>query len=104
KDDTREDHPRVSSQLYALYARAQETRNLASIIGAEELSARDQRYLEFATDFDKCFVGQGEDENRSIIETLNLAWELLSRFPREALTRVSETDLAHYHHSGDQAA
>ena len=47
------------------------------------------------------FVGQGEDENRSIIETLNLAWELLSRFPREALTRVSETDLARYHRSGD---
>ena len=104
KDDTRDDHPRVASQLYALYAKAQEARNLASIIGAEELSARDQRYLEFATEFDKQFVAQGEDENRSIIETLNIAWELLSRFPREALTRVSETDLARYHHSGDKAA
>lgn len=104
KDDTREDHPRVANQLYALYAKAQETRNLASIIGAEELSARDQRYLEFASEFDRLFVGQSEDANRSIIETLNLAWELLSRFPREALTRVSETDLAHYHRSGDQAA
>jgi len=104
KDDTRDDHPRVANQLYALYAKAQETRNLASIIGAEELSARDQRYLEFASEFDRLFVGQSEDANRSIIETLNLAWELLSRFPREALTRVSETDLAHYHRSGDQAA
>lgn len=104
KDDTRDDHPRVANQLYALYAKAQETRNLASIIGAEELSARDQRYLEFASEFDRMFVGQSEDANRSIIETLNLAWELLSRFPREALTRVSETDLAHYHRSGDQAA
>jgi V/A-type H+-transporting ATPase subunit B len=104
KDDTREDHPRVANQLYALYAKAQETRNLASIIGAEELSARDQRYLAFADDFDRFFVGQGEDENRSVIETLNIAWELLSRFPREALTRVSETDLAHYHRSGDKAA
>ena len=81
-----------------------EARNLASIIGAEELSARDQRYLEFAKEFDAHFVGQGEDENRSIIETLNLAWELLSRFPRDALTRVSETDLAHYHRSGEDAA
>ena len=104
KDDTRDDHPRVANQLYALYAKAQETRNLASIIGAEELSARDQRYLAFADDFDRFFVGQGEDENRSVIETLNVAWELLSRFPREALTRVSETDLAHYHRSGDKAA
>jgi V/A-type H+-transporting ATPase subunit B len=104
KDDTRDDHPRVANQLYALYAKAQETRNLASIIGAEELSARDRRYLEFASEFDRQFVGQREDANRSIVETLNLAWELLSRFPREALTRVSETDLAHYHRSGDQAA
>ncbi|MEW8013942.1 MAG: V-type ATP synthase subunit B [Candidatus Sedimenticola endophacoides] len=100
KDDTREDHPRVSSQLYALYARAQETRNLASIIGANELSERDRRYLRFADAFNSRFVGQGEDEDRSIIETLNLAWELLSMFPKEALTRVSETDLAKYHHSG----
>ena len=101
KDDTRDDHPRVANQLYAMYAKAQEARNLASIIGAEELSARDQRYLEFAKQFDERFVGQGEDENRSIIETLNLTWELLSRFPREALTRVSETDLARYHRTGD---
>jgi V/A-type H+-transporting ATPase subunit B len=101
KDDTRDDHPRVANQLYAMYAKAQEARNLASIIGAEELSARDQRYLAFAKEFDERFVGQGENENRSIIETLNLAWELLSRFPREALTRVSETDLAHYHRGGE---
>lgn len=100
KDDTREDHPRVASQLYAMYARAQETRNLASIIGADELSERDKRYLKFADDFDTRFVGQGEDEERSIIETLNLAWELLSTFPKEALTRVNETDLAKYHRSG----
>jgi V/A-type H+-transporting ATPase subunit B len=104
KNDTREDHPRVANQLYALYAKAQETRNLASIIGAEELSTRDRRFLEFAAEFDRLFVGQGEDENRSIIETLNIAWQLLSSFPREALTRVSETDLAHYHRAGEQAA
>jgi V/A-type H+/Na+-transporting ATPase subunit B len=97
KDDTREDHPRVAAQLYALYARAQETRNLASIIGADELSERDRRYLRFADDFDQRFVGQGEAEDRSIEATLNLAWELMSSFPREALTRMKETDLAkHY--------
>lgn len=66
KDDTREDHPRVAGQIYALYARAQETRNLASIIGADELSERDRRYLTFADAFDERFVGQGEAEDRSI--------------------------------------
>ncbi len=99
KEDTREDHPRVAHQLYALYAKALETRNLATIIGAEELSERDRRYLKFADAFDQQFVGQGDEEDRSIIETLNLAWELLSLFPKEMLNRVSETDLAKYHRS-----
>jgi len=99
KDDTREDHPHVSSQVFALYARAQETRNLASIIGADELSERDRRYLRFADAFDERFVGQREDEDRSIIETLNLSWELLSMFPKDTLSRVSEIELAKYHHT-----
>ena len=102
KDDTREDHQRVANQLYAMYARALDTRNLASIIGADELSERDQRYLKFANAFDTRFVGQQEDEDRSIIETLNLAWELLSMFPKSALSRLNDTDLAKYHHSGKQ--
>ena len=97
KDDTREDHPRVANQLYAMYARALETRNLASIIGADELSERDRMYLRFADEFDRRFVGQGEADDRSIIETLNLSWELLSLFPRDMLTRLSETDLARYY-------
>lgn len=101
KDDTREDHPRVASQLFALYARALETRNLASIIGADELSERDRRYLKFADDFDQKFVGQGEHEDRSIIDTLDLAWDLLSMFPRDVLSRVSEMELAKYHHPSD---
>jgi len=97
KDDTREDHPRVASQLYASYTRALEARNLASIIGAEELSPRDRRYLEFADRFERNFVRQGEDEERNIIETLDLAWELLSLLPPNALSRVSEEDLRKYH-------
>jgi V/A-type H+-transporting ATPase subunit B len=97
KEFTREDHPHLANQLYALYARALETRNLASIIGADELSTRDRRYLEFAEAFEKRFVMQAEDEDRSINETLNLAWELLSVFPKESLTRVNETELAKYH-------
>jgi V/A-type H+-transporting ATPase subunit B len=97
KDFTREDHPRVASQLYASYARALEARNLASIIGAEELSERDRRYLKFAEAFEKRFVGQGEDDDRSIEETLNLAWDLLSFLPPDALARVSEADIKKYH-------
>lgn len=97
KNFTREDHPRVASQLYAAYARALEIRNLASIIGAEELSESDRQYLDFANFFEKRFVSQEEEEDRSIIETLDLAWDLLSLLPRTALTRVSEADLAKYH-------
>lgn len=98
KDDTREDHPRVASQLYASYAKALQVRNLASIIGAEDLSEEDRRYLAFAEAFEQKFVTQGEDEDRSIIETLSIAWDVLSILPQEALSRVSEADLAKYHH------
>ncbi|HET9701578.1 MAG TPA: V-type ATP synthase subunit B, partial [Burkholderiales bacterium] len=97
KDDTREDHPRVAAQLYASYAKALEVRNLASIIGAEELSEGDRQYLRFAEGFERRFVGQGEDEDRSIIETLGIAWDLLSMLPPESLSRVREEDLNLHH-------
>lgn len=100
KDDTREDHPRVASQLYASYARALEARNLASIIGAEELSERDRQYLAFAEAFEKRFVAQDEREDRSIFETLEIAWELLSLLPPESLGRLTEADLEKYHNWG----
>ncbi|MCF7995255.1 MAG: V-type ATP synthase subunit B, partial [Chromatiaceae bacterium] len=66
-----------------------------------ELSERDRRYLKFADDFDQRFVGQGESEDRSIEATLNLAWELMSAFPRDSLTRLSETELAKYYQGND---
>ena len=97
KNFTREDHPHVASQLFASYAKALEVRGLAAIIGAEELSDSDRRYLEFAEAFERRFIGQGEDEDRSVFETLNLAWDLLSMLPPEALIRVSEEELAKYH-------
>ncbi len=103
KDDTREDHPRVAAQLYALYARALETRNLASIIGADELSTHDRRYLTFADAFDRRFVGQGEAEDRNIEATLDLAWELMSIFPKDSLTRVSEADIAKHYREIDES-
>ena len=97
KGFTRDDHPRVASQLYASYTRALEARNLASIIGAEELSQRDRRFLAFADAFENRFVMQGEQQERSIIETLDLSWELLSLLPPEALSRVTEADIQKYH-------
>ncbi len=99
KNYTREDHGRVVNQLYAAYTRALEVRNLASIIGAEELSESDRGYLSFAETFEKQFIGQGEETDRSIIDTLTLAWELLSILPPDSLTRVSEADIAKYYQS-----
>ena len=72
-------------------------RGLAAIIGAEELGDSDRRYLKFAEAFEQRFIGQGEDEDRSISETLNLAWDLLSMLPAATLIRVSEEELAKYH-------
>jgi V/A-type H+-transporting ATPase subunit B len=95
---TREDHPRVASQIYASYARALEVRNLASIIGAEELADADRKYLAFGQAFEQRFVAQGDDEDRSIEDTLILAWDLLSMLPADNLARVSDEDIARHHH------
>jgi len=97
EEDTREDHARVASQLYATYARAQEIRNLASIIGPEELSESDRQYLAFADQFEERFVSQDEEEDRTIIDTLNIAWEILSMLGPEHLTRVRDEDISKYH-------
>ncbi|MFA5082072.1 MAG: V-type ATP synthase subunit B [Hydrogenophilaceae bacterium] len=96
-DFTREDHPHVASQLFASYAKALEVRGLAAIIGAEDLGEGDRRYLEFAEAFERRFVGQGEDEERDVYASLDLAWDLLSMLPVAALTRLSEEELAKYH-------
>jgi V/A-type H+-transporting ATPase subunit B len=99
-DYTREEHGRLAAQMYASYARALDTRNLASIIGAEELTQTDQRYLNFAEAFERRFIAQEEDEERGIIETLTLGWDVLSMLPASELTRVSEQDIAHHHRWG----
>jgi V/A-type H+-transporting ATPase subunit B len=97
RNDTRDDHIHVANQLYAAYATALGVRNLASIIGAEDLSETDRHFLEFADKFEKQFIHQNEDEERSIFETLNIAWSLLSILPVNLLTRVTEEELAKYH-------
>lgn len=96
-DHTREDHAHVAAQIYASYARALEVRNLASIIGAEDLSQIDRLYLTFGDAFEQRFVAQAEDESRSIIETLRLAWEILSMLPAQELGRVTEAEIGRHH-------
>ena len=90
KGMTREDHAPVSSQLFAAYSKVKTIRNLASIIGEEELSELDQLYLKFGNELESKFFTQGEYEDRSIEETLDLGWKILSILPREELYRIKD--------------
>jgi V/A-type H+-transporting ATPase subunit B len=85
---TRKDHQDVSNQLFASYAKVQDARSLASVIGEDELSDIDKKYMEFGRKFEQYFVGQGNSANRSMQETLNLGWALLSTLPEAALDRL----------------
>lgn len=87
---TRSDHSAVSNQLFAAYAKVSDARALASVIGEDELSELDKAYMYFGRMFEKYFVSQSDDENRSIEETLDLGWNLLSLLPKSALDRVDE--------------
>lgn len=98
---TREDHNDLSNQLFSAYAHVGEARNLASVIGEDELSPIDKKYLEFGTRFEHEFVGQRMDENRTIEETLDLGWDLLSILPREELDRVDTKILDKYYHTAN---
>ncbi|MEF2920203.1 MAG: V-type ATP synthase subunit B [Acutalibacteraceae bacterium] len=94
---TRKDHQAVANQLFASYARVMEARSLSSVIGEEELSAVDKRYIKFGKLFEEKFVNQGANANRTIEESLNLGWELLSYLPKNELDRVDDETLnAHY--------
>jgi V/A-type H+-transporting ATPase subunit B len=96
KDRTREDHADVASQLYAAYAQSNEIRSLATIIGEEGLSSRDRDYLKFGDQFEKTFINQGREENRSIEQTLELAWDILSILTEDELTRIHPEFLKKY--------
>jgi len=87
-DKTREDHKQVSDQLYAAYAEGRDLRGLVAIVGEEALSERDKKYLKFADQYEKKFVTQRRDEDRSISETLDLGWKLLGILPENELTRI----------------
>ncbi len=94
---TREDHADVSNQLYAAYSRGVELRSLAAVVGEESLSPVDRKYLEFADLFEKRFLRQGERENRTIEQTLDIAWDILSILPEEELTNIKEKHIKKYH-------
>jgi V/A-type H+-transporting ATPase subunit B len=85
---TRKDHLEVANQLYALYADGIKARGLAVVIGVSSLSERQIRYLRFAEEFENKFANQKVDENRSIEDTLNIAWDLLSSLSEDSLTRI----------------
>ena len=94
---TRKDHSDVSNQLFAAYAKVQDARSLASVIGEDELSDVDKQYMSFGTLFEEHFLNQGFDDNRSIEETLDLGWDLLSVLPRAELDRVDNEVLEVYY-------
>lgn len=99
---TRADHSSLSTQLFACYAKVQDARALASVIGEEELSSMDRKYMAFGRLFEKFYVGQGFKVNRAIEDTLNLGWHLLSLLPKSELDRVS-TDLVELYHDHHNA-
>ena len=97
KGFTSEDHPDVANQLFASYANVQDIRALASVIGEDELSDLDKKYLSFGKAFEQNFISQGRDENRSISQTIEIGWTLLRMLPREELTRIDTKILDKYY-------
>lgn len=90
---TRADHAHVASQLYAAYAKVQRLQALATIIGEDSLSLADRQILEFGRAFEGQFLRQGQTENRTITQTLDLAWQVLKELPKSELTRVTEEEM-----------
>ncbi len=99
---TRHDHSGISNQLFAAYAKGQEVRELAVILGEGALSEIDRKYLQFAEDFEKRFINQGEKENRDIKKTLDIGWDLVKTLPREELKRVKEEEIKEFLGDGSQ--
>lgn len=98
---TRDDHAALSNQLLAVYAKVQDAKALASVIGEDELSAEDKRLMEFGKAFEARFINQSFTENRTISQTLDLGWELLSMLPRNMLDRVDDAVLEQ-HYTGEK--
>lgn len=97
KGKTRDDHKDVLNQLFASYARGKDAKELMTILGESALSEIDRIYAKFADEFELKFVGQGFDTNRSIEETLNVSWELLSLLPKQELKRIKDVYIDKYY-------
>jgi len=100
KGMTREDHPAVSNQLYANYAIGKDNQQMKAVVGEEAMSLEEMRYIEFLENFEKRFVTQDRYENRSIHDSIDLAWELLRKFPKEELSKIHE-DIIEKHYGRD---
>ena len=94
---TRADHQDVANQLFSCYAKVGDARALASVIGEDELSPIDKKYLEFGKAFEEHFIGQAPHENRTILDTLDIGWKLLGMLPREELDRIDTKVLDQYY-------
>ncbi len=94
---TRPDHPELSNQLFASYSKVEDAKSLASVIGEDELSDIDKKYIAFGKAFDAQFLTQSREENRSIEQTLDLGWKLLGMLPKSELDRVSDQTLEKYY-------
>jgi V/A-type H+-transporting ATPase subunit B len=94
---TREDHKNLADQVYDAYAKGIRARDLTKIVGEIGLSDNERRYFEFVEAFEKKFVNQGDRENRTINETLNLAWDMLALLPEKELVRIDESYILKYH-------
>ncbi len=97
RDKTREDHADVSNQLFAAYARGKEVQELAVILGEAALSEEDKAFFKFADIFEDRFVRQGSDENRTIEETIELGWELMTLLPKSELKRIRQEYIDKYY-------
>ena len=95
---TREDHRNLADQLYATYAQGKDARALSAIVGEEALSDIDRKFLKIANNFEQKFVNQGQDEDRSIEQTLNIGWDLLSELPDSELKRIKSEFIEKYRH------
>ncbi|HYF99786.1 MAG TPA: V-type ATP synthase subunit B [Candidatus Saccharimonadales bacterium] len=93
---TREDHRNLADQLYATYAQGKDARALAAIVGEEALSENDRKFLKIANNFERKFVNQGIDESRSIEQTLDIGWDLLSELPESEMKRIKPEFIAKY--------
>jgi V/A-type H+-transporting ATPase subunit B len=94
---TRKDHAEVAAQLFASYARVKQIRALEAIVGAEECSETDKVYLRFGARFEREFLSQAYDEDRTVEQTLDIGWRMLSILPQDELYRVSKEDIRKYY-------